>query len=103
LSTKSTHLQINVLGWRYERLSEFLQNVEHAIETEPGGLLHVFTIESQIKQLTSKKDRKKLIESIQSTFLLRAVGETLQPTGTSATDPATGQYVLKTLSKMSVQ
>jgi hypothetical protein len=101
--TKSTHLQINVLGWGYERLSEFLQNVEHAIETEQGGLLHVFTIESQIKQLTSKKDRKKLIESIQSTFLLRAVGETFQPTGTSATDPATGQYVLKTLSKMSVQ
>ena len=101
---KASHLQINVLGWGYERLVELLQNVEHAIETEAGGLLHVFTMETQIKQLSKKEKKKKLLEEMQSNFLLRAIGETLQPSGSGAPiDPATGQYVITTVKNMAVQ
>ena len=100
---KAAQLQINVFGWGYERLSELLQNVEHAIAAEPGGLMHVFTLETQIKQLVKKTDRQKLMESIHSNFLLRAVGETLQPAGATPVDPATARYVINTLTSMAVQ
>lgn len=100
---KAAQLQINVFGWGYERLVELLQNVEHAIVAEQAGLIHVFTLETQIKRLVKATDRKKLIESIQSSFLLRAVGETLQPAGAPARDPATRRYVINTLTHMAVQ
>ena len=98
----AAQLQINVFGWGYQRVSELLQHVEHAITSEPGGLIHVFTLETQIKQLRSETDRKKLIESIHSNFLLRAVGETVQPAGTPSVD-RTGEYVIRTLKNMAVQ
>ena len=102
--TAATQLQINVFGWGYKRLTELLQNIEHAIETEKGGLMHVFTIETQIKQLSKMSSRKKLIESIQSNFLLRTVGESFQPIGSGQpTDPATGRYIIRTLTNMGVQ
>jgi hypothetical protein len=95
-------LQINVFGWGYERISELLQNVEHAMTTERGGLIHVFTLETQIRQLVKETDRKKLMESIHSNFLLRAVGETLQPVHAAPPD-RTRRYVVSTLRNMAVQ
>ncbi|MDQ3130706.1 MAG: hypothetical protein M3Q99_08090 [Acidobacteriota bacterium] len=103
--TKSAHLQVNVLGWGYERLVELLQKVEHAIETEAGGLIHVFTIETQLEQLSKKTKRKKLLEEVQSNFLLRAVGATFQPSGdgNAPFDEATNKYVIATLKNMAVK
>jgi hypothetical protein len=102
--SKSAHLQINVLGWGFEKLSELIQQVEHAVQTEPNGLLHVFTIDTQIEQLAKKEKKERLLEEVHSNFLLRAVGETFQPEGSGpARDDRTGQYLVTTLNKMAVK
>ena len=101
--TKAAHLQINVLGWGFERMVELIQKVDHSIQTEPNGLMHVFTIDTQIKQLADTKKKGKLLEEVKSNFLFRAIGATFQPTGTGAPiDKKTNEYVIATLNKMAV-
>lgn len=100
---KSAHLQINVLGWGYERLVELIQKVDHAIEVEPTGLMHVFTLDTQINQLTDEKKRGKVIEEVKSNFLFRAIGAAFQPIGSgSPVDQKTDSYVISILNKMAV-
>jgi hypothetical protein len=100
--TKSAQVQINVMGWSSQGIVELVQNSEHAIETEPGGLMHVYTIDTYIKQ--RKESGKKFKEIVQSNFLLRAVGEAFQPVDApTAAINADKQYVLTTLRNMSVQ
>jgi hypothetical protein len=101
--TKSAHLQINVLGWSYGRLVELIQNVDHAIAIEPNGLMHVFTIDTQIKQLADKKKKDKVLEEVKSNFLFRAIGATFQPIGSTApVDKKTNEYVIAAINKMAV-
>jgi hypothetical protein len=101
--TKSAQIQINALGWGYKGIVELVQNAQHAIETEAGGLMHVYTIDTYIKQ--KKEQGKKFKETLQSNFLFRAIGETFQPTGDAdaAIDPKTKQFVIKTLRNMAVE
>lgn len=101
--TKSAHLQINVLGWGFERMVELIQKIDHAIQTEPNGLMHVFTVDTQIKQLADSKKKDKVLEEVKSNFLFRAIGATFQPNGTGAPiDKKTNEYVIATLNKMAV-
>jgi hypothetical protein len=100
---KSAQVQVNVMGWSFQGIVDLVQQSEHSIETEVGGLLHVYTLDTYIKQ--RREQGKKFKEVLQSNFLLRAVGETFQPAGSENTsiDPKTNEYVIKTLTKMSVQ
>jgi hypothetical protein len=100
---KSAQVQVNVMGWSFQGIVDLVQQSEHSIETEVGGLLHVYTLDTYIKQ--RREQGKKFKEVLQSNFLLRAVGETFQPAGSenTALDPKTNEYVIKTLTKMSVQ
>ena len=100
---RSAHLQINVMGWDYDCLKQLTQNVEHSIEAVGGGLLHVYAIETSIKQRREKG--RKFKEIVESNFLLRAVGETFQPEGDSsnAADSANRRYLLQTLKNLTAQ
>ncbi len=101
---KSAQLQINVLGWSFSSVSTLVQNSEHAIQSVSGGLLHVFTDETSIKQLKSKKNRRGFEEKVASSFLLKSVASILQPEESphAAIDPATRRFLLRTLPKLSV-
>jgi len=100
---RSAQLQINVMGWGYDSLKQLTQNVEHAIEPGSGGLLHVYATETSIKQRVTKG--RKFKETVESNFLLRAVGETFQHEGDSsnAVDRTTRQYLLQTLGNLAAQ
>ncbi|MGH9755669.1 MAG: hypothetical protein ACREA2_23045 [Blastocatellia bacterium] len=100
---RSAQLQINVMGWGYDSLKQLTQNVEHAIERGSGGLLHVYATETSIKQRRDKG--RKFKETVESNFLLRAVGETFQPEGdpSNTVDPRTRQYLIQTLGNLAAQ
>ena len=100
---RSAQLQINVMGWGYDSLKQLTQNVEHAIERSGAGLLHVYATETSIEQRRAKG--RKFKETVESNFLLRAVGETFQPEGdpSNAFDRTTGQYLLQTLGNLAAQ
>jgi hypothetical protein len=100
---RSAHLQINVMGWGFDSLKQLTQNVEHAIEPGNGGLLHVYATETSIKQRRVKGSKFK--ETVESNFLLRAIGETFQPEGDSsnAVDNKTRQYLIQTLGNLAAQ
>ncbi|HKQ72525.1 MAG TPA: hypothetical protein VJ810_02280 [Blastocatellia bacterium] len=100
---KSAQLQINVMGWGGERIRKLTQIVEHEIEPASGGLLHLYAIDTSSSQLLKKG--RKFKETVESNFLLRAVGETFQPEGDSsnAVDPRTRQYLVQTLKNLAAQ
>lgn len=98
--TKSAQLQINVLGWSTDSLRQLAENVEHTIEETSGGLLHVYAAETSLKQ--RRKSGRKFKETVESNFLLRALGETLQRDEQKATDTATRDYLIETLRELSV-
>lgn len=100
---RSAQLQINVMGLGYDSLKQLTQKVEHAIESGGGGLLHVYATETSIKQSVTKG--RKFKETVESNFLLRAVGETFQPEGDSSNtvDRTTRQYLIQTLKNLAAQ
>lgn len=98
--TKSAQLRINVLGWGSDSLSQLAVNAEQTIEQTAGGLLHVFATEASITE--RKKKGGKFKETVESNFLLRAMGESFQAEGT-ATDTKTRDYLIQTLRSVAVQ
>ncbi|HMV83747.1 MAG TPA: hypothetical protein PLD20_26895 [Blastocatellia bacterium] len=100
LST-SAQLRVNVLGWSYDSLKQLATCAEHTIEPTAGGLLHVFATEASIKERVTKGGKFK--ETIESNFLLRALGETFQSGANSAVDPKTREYLIQTLRSLAVQ
>lgn len=102
--TQSAQLQINLFGWSSSSLRTLVQQSDHAIQPVSGGLLHVFTDETAIKQLKSKKNRRGFEEKVASAFLLKSAASMLQPEDApqSAIDPATKRFLLRTLPKLSV-
>jgi hypothetical protein len=100
---RSAQLQINVMGWDYDSLKQLAQNVEHAIEPRSGGLLNVYATETSIKQRVTKGGKFK--ETVESNFLLRAVGETFQPEDDSSNTVSreTRQYLIQTLGNLAAQ
>ena len=100
--TRSAQLSINVMGWGYDSLSQLAVNAEHTIEQTAGGLLHVFATEASITE--RKKKGGKFKETVESNFLLRALGESFQAEGSSAaTDPKTRDFLIQTLQSVAVQ
>lgn len=104
--TKSAQLRINVMGWSYDSLKQLATSAEHTIEPTAGGLLHVFATEASIKERVTKGGKFK--ETVESNFLLRALGETFQGEGqgnptNSAVDPKTRDYLIQTLRSLAVQ
>jgi hypothetical protein len=101
--SRSAQLQINVLGWEYDSLKQLTQNVERSIEAANGGLLHVYATETSIKQRITKG--RKFKETVESNFLLRAIGETFQPSGaiSNSIERENGQYFIQTLNNLAVQ
>jgi hypothetical protein len=97
---RSAQLQINVMGWGYDSLKHLTQNVEHAIDEGNGGLLHVYATETSIEQRRARG--RKFKETVESNFLLRAVGETFQDSS-NMVDRTTGQYLLQTLGNLAAQ
>lgn len=98
---KTGQLRINVLGWGSDSLSQLAVNADRTIEQTAGGLLHVFATEASINE--KKKKGGKFKESIESNFLLRALGESFQAEGTGAPRTETGDYLIQTLRSMAVQ
>jgi hypothetical protein len=100
---RGAQLQINLMGWGYDSLKQLTQNVEHAIEAGSGGLLHVYATETSINQRRDKG--RKFKETVETNFLLRAVGETFQPEGDSSNtaDHKSRQYLLQTLGNLAAQ
>jgi hypothetical protein len=100
--TTSAQLKINVMGWGYDSLKQLAVNAEQTIEPTAGGLLHVFATEASIKERVTKGGKFK--ETIESNFLLRAMGETFQGDDQSnLTDPKTKQYLIQTLRSLAIQ
>lgn len=101
--TRSAQLRVNVMGWSYDSLKQLAVNAQQTIEQTSGGLLHVFATEASITERVKKGGKFK--ETIESNFLLRALGETFQPEGQpgSAIDPKTRDYLIQTLRSVAVQ
>lgn len=99
---KAATLRVNVYGWEYSSLTRVVQEFEHAIESDPSGLVHVFAVKALIEQ--RKKEGRRFKESVDSAFLLAAVGQSLQPAGVPApVDARTGVFLLENLRRLSVQ
>jgi hypothetical protein len=96
-------LQINVMGWDRDRLTKLTQIVEHGIEPTSGGLLHIYAIDTSAKRRDTKGRRFK--ETVESNFLLRAVGESFQPEGNSSNtiESKTGRYLVQTVNNLAAQ
>jgi hypothetical protein len=100
--TTSAQLRINVMGWSYDSLKQLAVSADHTIEPTAGGLLHVFATEASIKERVTKGGKFK--ETVESNFLLRALGETFQASGAnSAVDAKTHDYLIQTLRSLAVQ
>lgn len=100
--TTSAQLRINVMGWSYDSLKQLAVSADHTIEPTAGGLLHVFATEASIKERVTRGGKFK--ETIESNFLLRALGETFQASGdNSAIDAKTHDYLIQTLRSLAVQ
>jgi hypothetical protein len=97
---RSAQLQINVMGWGYDSLKQLTQNVEHAIEEGGGGLLHVYATETSIEQRRARG--RKFKETVESNFLLRAVGETFHDSSNTV-ERTTRQYLIQTLGNLAAQ
>ena len=78
----SAQLNVNVFGWSFGRLTQLVQNADHAIEEHDGGLLHVYTTETAIQQ--RKESGRKFQETVTSNFMLRTVAAGFQASGDSA-------------------
>jgi hypothetical protein len=95
-TTRSTEFKINLLGFgaglSIDSLTSLIQNTEESIQSQPGGLLHVYTTSTSLQETKQKQQEK-----IQTNFLLGTVLASFQPEG------ATQDYVTGTLNSMSVQ
>jgi hypothetical protein len=94
--TRSSQLQINVLGWEHKRLVEVVGKVEHSLQSHDGGLVQVFTTETSLKEL-SESGRKSSREKMQTNMVLRMAGETFG----EPSDAKTQRFVIKTLERLS--
>lgn len=75
----AAELQVNVLGWGMNGIVTLVQQSEHAIESQSGGLLHVYTSRAYVERKIASGWRFK--EEVHSKFLTQAIGETLQAAG----------------------
>src|SRR5262245_11316127 len=100
---RGAHLQINVMGWDRDNFRKLAQIVEHEIEPSSGGLLHVYALDTSSRQLLKKG--RKFKETVESNFLLRAVGESFQPEGdaSNAVDSKTRRYIDQTIKNLAAQ
>ena len=97
----SSTLQINVFGWSWGRTVDLVQNLEHRIDAEEGGLVHVYTLDTQVQQ---REDHgRRFREEQQSHFLLQAVGAAFQPLGHGPPLDARGNFLLQSLRKLAVE
>jgi hypothetical protein len=94
--TRSSQLQINVLGWERKRLVEVVGRVEHSLQSHDGGLIQVFTTETSLKEV-SESGRKSAKEKMQANMVLRMAGETFG----EPSDAKTQRFVMKTLERCS--
>ncbi len=94
--TRSSQLQINVLGWEHKRLVEVVGKVEHSLQSHDGGLVQVFTTETSLKEV-SESGRKSSKEKMQTNMVLRMAGETFG----DPSDPKTQRFVIRTLERLS--
>jgi hypothetical protein len=101
--SRSAHLQINLLGWGYDSLSQLIQNSREAIETASGGLIHLYSSETTLRQ--RKQSGRRFKELLESNFILRTLGESFQPAmGTSSgTDSKTREYLITSLRNLTVE
>ena len=99
----TTHTHINVMGWGFDRVVTMVQKPEHSIESQAGGLMHVFATETSIEQV--RKSGRKYKETVASKFVLQTLGASLQAEKdpAPAIDPRTRQFLIQTLNKMSVE
>lgn len=92
--TKQTAIQINVLGWSFNRVVEVIQKATTAVEVENGSLINVYTLDTQITE--RKEQGKKFKETVHSNFLMQMVGEIAKATPNK-------EYVLDVLRNMSAR
>jgi hypothetical protein len=77
----SMSVKFNVLGFGTEGLVTLFQRSEEALEPRDGGLLHVYTSETYVERKRTAGGKFK--ETVDSKFLVQAVGESFQKEGTS--------------------
>jgi hypothetical protein len=93
--TRSSQLQINVLGWERKRLVDVIGRVEHSLQAHHGGLVQVYTTETVLKELAESGRSGK--EKMQTNFVLRMAGEEFG----DPSEPKTQRFVIRTLERMS--
>ncbi len=75
-------VKFNVLGFASDSMVTLFQRSEEALEPGDGGLLHVYTSDTYVER--KRKSGGKFKETVNSKFLVQAVGESFQKEGTSA-------------------
>ena len=93
----SSTLLVNVVGLNYSRAVDIVQDLDHYTETDPGGLVHVYAVDTKV-DVTQRSFR----ETQHSSLLLQFVGSSLQRVGTSAPVDARGRFLADTIRKMAV-
>ncbi len=77
----SLGIKLNVLGFGSEGIVTLVQQSDHTIEPQNGGLLHLYASQTYVER--RQKSGWKFKEELSSKFLVQATGETFQPAGAS--------------------
>ncbi len=82
-TSQSTQFTINLMGFgkglTIDSVTSLIQNAEESIQSQPGGLLHIYTTSTSLDQMKQRGNEK-----IETNFLLQTVAESFQPEGTAA-------------------
>jgi hypothetical protein len=90
--TRESQVHLNVLGFELSSLSRLISRAEAALRPMPSaGMVLVYTTEAELHQEKRKGD-----ERTASSFIVRAIGETQNPS-----EQATKNYLLSTLRNLS--
>lgn len=92
--TEAAEVRLNVLGWGLQGVTSLVQKVEHSIESQAGGLLHLYASDTELEK--KRKSGWRFQEELRARLTVQALGETFQPDKT-----AFRPFAVDTLRKMS--
>jgi hypothetical protein len=96
-ATRQSTMKVNIAGWHldyaYESAYRVITDSRQQIRTSPTGHLTVFT-QIDMRAESDERHRRRHEERMQSSFLLRFLGETSRSLTDSALDPGDRAYMV---------
>ncbi len=74
--SEAAEVKLNVLGWGLQGVTSLVQKVEHSIESQAGGLLHLYASETDLEK--KRKSGWRHQEELRARLTVQALGESFQ-------------------------